>query len=201
MTEDKPKTAAELMKELEADEEYQKRRLKRQELRAQRRRFLDKAEAPLVQELRSAGVGVDSVWDLVNTSQPYPEAIPILLEHLDAEYPSEITNGIARALAVPVLNPEDWDVLLSKFFDESDEEARYGLALALRANAEEEHASLLQELVQNSEYGKARIEFAEALFRVGNKNRVEEILAPLVSDPEIGESIERLLERGSSLAD
>ena len=40
------------------------------------------AEAPLVDELRVAGFQVETAWDLVNTSDPYPDALPILLEHV-----------------------------------------------------------------------------------------------------------------------
>jgi hypothetical protein len=59
------------------------------------------AEAPLVEELNGLGVHVSSVWDLVNTAKPYPEAIPLLLDHLCRAYPDRILEGIARALAVP----------------------------------------------------------------------------------------------------
>ena len=41
-----------------------------------------------------------SVWDLVNTAEPYPQLLPILAEHVTRPYHKRIREGIARALAV-----------------------------------------------------------------------------------------------------
>lgn len=47
------------------------------------------AEQPVVQALAEVGVEVQSVWDLVNTSSDYSQAVPVLQEHLqDATYPA-----------------------------------------------------------------------------------------------------------------
>ncbi|MFZ2502019.1 MAG: hypothetical protein WAW88_05070 [Nocardioides sp.] len=52
-------------------------------------------------DLRSAAVQVDSVWDLVNTSEPYPAALPVLMEHLErGGYPARVMEGLGRSLAV-----------------------------------------------------------------------------------------------------
>jgi hypothetical protein len=58
-------------------------------------------ERDLLSSLADIGLRVQSVWDLVNSSDPYPAAIPILMEHLRIAYPDRVREGIARALTVP----------------------------------------------------------------------------------------------------
>ena len=53
-----------------------------------------------VAALREAGVHVGSVYDLVNTSRPYPEAIPTLIRLLSEIDEDRIKEGVARALTV-----------------------------------------------------------------------------------------------------
>lgn len=83
-------TAEELMAELERDPAYAEGAAARE--REQRRRVSEwrRAEAPLVKELRAAGFEVNSAWDLVNTAQPYPDALPILVAHLARPYPDRV---------------------------------------------------------------------------------------------------------------
>jgi len=58
-------------------------------------------EELLVADLRRVGAPVkDSVYDLVNTADSYPNAIPVLLNHLKRPYSDRIKEGIARALSV-----------------------------------------------------------------------------------------------------
>ena len=85
---------------LEADPEYVARGDKEEQERQRQVAQWRRAEAPLVEELRESGFEVDSAWDLVNTSTPYPRALPILVKHLERPYPDRVREGIARALAV-----------------------------------------------------------------------------------------------------
>jgi hypothetical protein len=50
---------------------------------------------------REAGVQVNSVWDLVNTVEPYVRALPIPLDHVQRPYPDKVRESIARAMGVP----------------------------------------------------------------------------------------------------
>ena len=68
------------------------------------------SEAPLVADLRRAGFDVGSAWDLFNRKEPWrkdvpippwPEAVPILIEHMGRDYPFEVREGIVRALTAP----------------------------------------------------------------------------------------------------
>jgi hypothetical protein len=51
------------------------------------------AEALLLQDLAHAGVVVESAWTLVNTAESYPEAIPVLVAHLQRDYPDRVLEG------------------------------------------------------------------------------------------------------------
>jgi len=68
---------------LRDDPEYRAKVEAAERSRRERVQGLRVAEQPIVADLRQAGVEVSSVWDLVNTSQPYPAALPVLLEHLE----------------------------------------------------------------------------------------------------------------------
>jgi len=57
-------------------------------------------EAPLREELHALGYPVKWVWDFVNTARSYPDAIPVLIDHLRRPYSDAVREGIARALAV-----------------------------------------------------------------------------------------------------
>jgi len=92
------------------------------------------AEAPLVAELRDAGFDVESAWDLVNTAEPYPAALPILLKHLSRPYPDRVREGIARALAVRGDAAFAWDELCQLYDQEpAGTDAKEGIAVALAA--------------------------------------------------------------------
>lgn len=191
MTKRRERTAAELMAELRANPDHVRMRAEQEESLRHRRKFRQKAEEPLVRDLGSVGCEVESVWDLVNTERPYARAIPILMEHLEREYPDKIREGIARALAVRVLEAEDWEILRAHFVSEEQSETKWALALALAANAQEIHRQQLVELVSAPEHGKGRAILAEALHRFPGTRST---LQSLTADPEIGSTLRRLLK-------
>jgi hypothetical protein len=95
-----PRTAEEFLAELEKDPLYRARMEKRERERLLVNARLRRQEQPLLTALSRVGVTVESVWDLVNTSEAYPEAIPVLVQHLWLPYDLRIKEGIARALTV-----------------------------------------------------------------------------------------------------
>src|SRR5690606_18879545 len=119
MTKRKGKTAAELMAELNADPSFVVGQREQEQARLKMEAEFRRAEAPLIDALKKVGVHVQSVWDLVNTANPYPKAVPILIEHLQRPYPERVREGIARALAVPDAVKE-WDTLRRLFETEAD---------------------------------------------------------------------------------
>src|SRR5437868_2471251 len=93
-------TAKEEQDVLDRDPRYRAMMAEKARCRAAREALLDVDEKPLVEALAGAGRPVKSVWDLVNTAESYPEAIPVLIEHLQQPYQFVTREGIARALTV-----------------------------------------------------------------------------------------------------
>ena len=73
---------------------------KQEEIRIALDKALNDETIELVNELNLIGLNINSIWDLVNTKKSYPDAIPILIEHLSKDYSDRNKEGIIRALAV-----------------------------------------------------------------------------------------------------
>jgi hypothetical protein len=185
-------TAEELMAQLEADPRWVAERAKEEEELQKREDEWRRAEAPLVQELQSAGYQVKSAWDLVNTPGTYPTAVPILLAHLPRPYPGPVREGIARALAVPEAKL-GWETLVRLFREERDKRVKDGLACALAAAADDkvigEVISIVRDPAQTS-----RVLLMSALERSGDP-RARATLMELGADPQLGKESQAALRR------
>jgi HEAT repeat protein len=186
------KTAAELMAELEADREYVADRRQRDAELERNKAQWRQAELPLIEALRAAGFQIDSAWDLVNTSTPYPTALPILLEHLQRPYPGRVREGIARALAVRDARFA-WPTLARLYREEpTDGEARDGLAVALSAASDGDVIDELIALAGNEAHGESRILLLRALKRSGAP-QARAALEQFSRDPVLGQEARALL--------
>ena len=150
------------------------------------------AEAPLVEELRAAGFEVESAWDLVNTSTPYPGALPILLEHLGRSYPDRVREGIARALAVGDAK-FGWARLVSLYREEpAGTDAKDGLAVALAAASDDEVVDELVSLARDPAHGESRILLLRGLKR-SRTPQANAALKEFSGDPVLGQEARALL--------
>jgi len=189
----KPVSAAELMARLNSDPEFVAKRAQEEAERQARAAEWRRAETPLVEELRAAGFAVDSAWDLVNTSAPYPDALPILVDHLQRAYPSRVREGIARALAVPQ-SKFAWDVLTRLYLYEGERDAKDGLAVAISAVADDEVIDEVLALVRDERNGASRILLLSALER-SEDPRARAALMELGTDRELKKEIQLILRR------
>ena len=96
----KQRTASQLMAELLADPIYVARMEAQERARQERQAQSRLEQRDLIYALRQVGLVVESVWDLVNRREAYPDAIPILVEALQKPYSAGIREGIVRALTV-----------------------------------------------------------------------------------------------------
>jgi len=158
-----PKTAAQLAAELEANPDFVARREARQKAKAQSAAARRIEEEPILHDLREAGTDVSSVWDLVNTAEPYPAALPILVAHLLRPYSDPVKEGIARALAVPDARFA-WPVLVREYRTSAEGldphtrlGARSGLAAALAATATDDVMGELIDLASDPRLGDSRL--------------------------------------------
>jgi len=189
----KPITAGELMAQLANDPEYQARMAKRDAEFAKRDAELDDAEQPLLNALRGVGVDVTTVYDLVNTRAAYPEALPVLLEHLPRPYPVEIREGIARALAVRGARFA-WHQLRELYEAERDQRMRDVLALALANAADEDVLEEVIAIARDTSYGDSRSFMLLALKRFKNDPRAWDAIQDLATDPVFEYEIGRYMK-------
>ena len=190
----KPRTtAAELMAQLNADPEFVAALAREDDELRRLEQEHAVAEAPLVGALRAAGFAVESAWDFVQAAEPYPDAVPILLEHLQRPYPDRVREGIARALAVPEARPA-WPLLVRLYRDETLPDTKSGLAVALSAIADDAVLDELITLIRDGRHGETRILLLGALERSKDR-RARAALMALGTDPELVLEIQDILRR------
>lgn len=189
-------SAAELAAQLADDQEYQVASAARdRDLRAQATKWRE-AERPIIEELDRAGIKVASVWDLVNTDEPYPAALPVLLDHLErGGYPDRVMEGLGRALAVkPAVS--FWNRMKDAYLTAQGPEEREGIAVALAASATEAQLDDLIRLLSVEGAGTSRIFFLRPVGQLGGE-RGRMVLESLTSDPTFGPEATALLDRDS----
>jgi hypothetical protein len=187
-----PITAGELAAQRAADPEYQAMRERNDAVIAAQAEIWRSAQRPLLHELRAAGYEIDSVWDLVNTSTPYPAALPILLDHLQRAYPNRVRDGIARALAVRPAS-FGWPILANEYRNASasDIDVKQGLAAALAETATRDTEDELIELIRDPVHGESRLILLTGLRRLRTA-RGREVIKSLTSDPVLGQEASRM---------
>ncbi|MBA3780534.1 MAG: hypothetical protein H0X12_01600 [Nocardioides sp.] len=184
--------AAELMAQLAKDQEFQEAAAEREGELQGRVSHWREAERPIIEDLRDVGVEVASVWDLVNTAEPYPTALPVLIEHLErGGYPDRVTEGVARALAVQPAGIY-WQRLRDLYVQASGRDATEGLAVALAASASAENLDDLLALLGDDSRGSTRVHFIRPILRVGGV-RGQQVIEALRADPVFGKEASALL--------
>jgi hypothetical protein len=163
-------SAAELMSRLQSDPDWVRENAAREtEHKAaieQRREELRPEQTPLLAELASVGVSINSVWDLVNAKWSYPAAIPVLSAHLQRVRHPLLREGIARALTVPEARGVAGRVILSELqrpHDQSPHSVRWVLANALTVVADATMADAIEGLIANDDYSDVRERLTTAL--------------------------------------
>jgi len=183
-------TASEYLAELARDPEFQREHQKREDRRAGISAIFMEDERPIVRELREVGVAVESVWDLVNTTEPYPEAIPVLVKHLKRPHHPTTREGIARALTVKEATGLAEAVLIHEFrraptgtFNE--EVTKWAIGNAISFIAEEEWKDDILALLGEKEHGGARSQLPRALAHFKDPH-LDKVLIELAHDEDKG---------------
>jgi hypothetical protein len=101
----------------------------------------------------------------------YPDALPILLEHLGRPYPDRVREGIARALAVRDAK-FGWEALTRVYrHEEAGTDAKDGLAAAIAAVADDEVIDQVIGLARDATHGDSRLLLLRALARSKDPGR------------------------------
>lgn len=187
------KTAAEAMAEFERDPLFT---AQRHRLEKELREGVEsdaRTEAPVLEALRSAGVSVSSIWDLVGAAKVDSRSLPVLLEHLQRAYPSALREGLARALAVPEARFA-WPTLATMFGEEQDRRVKDGLAVALAAIADDTRYQELMTMVRDARHGESRVLLLQVL-EGSVRPEVRELLLELEGDPQLRKQVRRMLRK------
>lgn len=189
-----PMGATEFKAQLEQDEDYQRRRAEFKAQQEVRVRALRAAERPIVDDLIAAGVDVKSVWDLVNTSEPYPSALPVLMEHLErGGYPERVMESLGSALAVKP-SVVFWERLKARWLNARDPGEEEGTAIALAGAAAKAQLDDLIGFLSVEERGASRIYFIRPILKIGG-DRGRDVVEELRADPVFGKEATALLKR------
>lgn len=188
-----PITAAELAEDLNKDPEFVARKRERDHIMAERAAQFEAEQKPIVTELRSVRVFINSISDLINTSQKYECSVPILLKHLQLPYSDTTKETIARALAIREARSA-WPLLVAEYIrapatrDGKRAGAKEGLAVALSATATEETIGELAEIAKERSHGISRILLLSAL-RKSKDPVAQRALDELATDPDLKREI------------
>jgi len=189
--------ATEFMAQLRRDVEYQAKKAAFDSELQERVSALRAAERPIVADLGAAGVEAESVWDLVNTSEPYPAALPVLMDHLErGGYPDRVMESLGRALGVkPAV--AFWERLKTLYLGSRNPGEEDGTAVALAACATKEHLDDLVNFLSIKERGASRIYFLRPIRRLGGDGG-RNLLESLRDDETFGREATALLGQGTN---
>lgn len=193
-----PRQAQEFLEELVRKKKFMEAKRRDDEKWKARDQMLRRDEEPLVQALGEVGVNVNSVSELVNTCEPYPAALPVLVEHLSHSYHPSTLEGIARALAVrdPFAIEHAWPVGLALFLKIEPKQMieepemrglKGGLAAMLSVHYTEDRLPQVFELIKNPRHGDSRALLIYGLGKFRKNPKAKEFLESLHDDRYWGE--------------
>lgn len=160
----------------------------------------------LVEQLRAAGVPVDSLSDLVNAKRSYPRAIPVLLDWLQkvdavpAADRTKVHEMLVRSLSVPAARGVAGPLLVEQFRRAEDPSGlgiRWVIANALAVVADDTVFDDLIELARDRSYGRAREMLMLALAQTKNPKAIEVLLELLDDDEVAGHAVMALGKVGA----
>lgn len=179
-----PMTAAEHLRQLEADPEWVARRDARDRDLAERSARARQEEHDLLADLATVGLLVDSVWALYK-KRPYPAALLILMLHLTRSYSEHLLEGIARAMAVKEARDDAWDFLIEQLKRKSlPKNAADGAMSAISAMARPADLPTLISLIRNRALGSQRLFLVSNLMR-SKRPEARETLVQLRDDSDL----------------
>lgn len=186
-------TAGELLAELERDPDFQRDEAERETTFRRRQEELRADERGLVNELRNAGLRLDSVWDLVAAGEGRSptQATTILIRHLGERHQASVRSGIAMALATsPAADRHRAKLaLIQALATESEDSVRDDIVLAIAQVADDLDG--LIDLLNDPAIGDARLVLLSELSRFGERGRAA--LRAATSDPFLGREATRQL--------
>lgn len=142
----------------------------------------------LYTDVKNSGVTVHDVWDLVNTSQSYPEAIPVLIMHLRIKYHVKNREAIVRALSVKEARGVATPVLIEELGRLTEFEREKGLDWVIYNTilhtAEKKDIPAIIPIVLNKNNGLSRYTLVQTLGKIKTPEG-EQALIDLTDDEQM----------------
>ena len=154
------------------------------------------AQRPILDDLRSIGIDIESVWDLYKVENSRPRAVPVLLKHLTLDYPDGVLMSIGQGLDDKSARPW-WPDLRVILVDTQREVVRDRVACAMATCATKEHYDDLQSFIRNASLGDSRIYFLRPINRIGNRigdGQGRALMQSLADDPLLGKEATAILK-------
>lgn len=182
---DRTKSAAELMAELEMDPDHLEQRRRREEERQKTVGAHAKAIEPIVQDLLANGLVTRTIGDLrERDSMEYGIAVPILLRWLPRTDNATVKEEIVRTLSMPWAKPLAAAPLLDEFSRTDSDAVRWAIANALAVVADATVLDRIVGLASDRRSGKAREMLTVALGNLAHP-AAEAALLDLVDDQAV----------------
>lgn len=191
-------TAEEFKRRLNSDPEKVAKRREQDAERQARFNYLKELEYGLEQELKEAGIDVESYRSIIHKPKNYKLGIPILVRHMQMDkYTDNQRNFMAQAIAMKDANPY-WHELHGIFLSVVGKKEHYafeqGVALALGASYREPQFETLLSLCEDQRYGYVRILMVEGL-KKSKDPRAEVTLMKLCNDPYLGTEMTKWMKK------
>ena len=183
------------MAELERDPEYRKRQADLEADDREQAERLAEAEKPLLADLAAIGIETDSAWNLYQQPEVLPEAIPVLLAHLERDHPDKVLEGIANALNDRSAR-DWWTQIKTIYLATSNATVRDRLAAVMAGIAVRAHYDDLLGFVDQESLGETRIYFLRPVHRIGNRmaaGQGRRVIEDLTDDPVLSTEARRIL--------
>lgn len=141
----------------------------------------------LVKKFRDKGIIINDIFDLVNSDESCPKAIPVLLELLNANVSDDtLKEGIIRALAVKEAKGIAGKFLISEFKRTPIQKMMllWAIGSTMDVVMSEEDIDEVINIVSNKSYGMSRQMFVSALGKFKSEE-IEEVLINLLNQEEV----------------
>lgn len=138
-------------------------------------------------ELSKVGISINDIYDLVNANEPYPSAVPVLLNLLEKGIDHIGTKeGVVRALAVKEAIGKASPVLIAEYNRVPKDKMllRWAIGNTIYTTITENDIDSILPIVQDKTNGMSRQMFVGALGKVKSE-KAENALINLLNDEEV----------------
>lgn len=155
-----------------------------------------KEYSKLKKDLKKVGIYIENIYDLVNTTKSYPEAIEYLVKYLPDIKHVKNKEGFIRALTVKEAKGKANKVLIEEFKKLKPEQynLKFVIANALKLIAQQSDKEDLMSFINDKIHGDIRDELVQGLSKLKVEN-LDDYLISLLDDDEIAAVVIKILIR------